>query len=196
MSVFSHWEAPHIRVWILVSSLSYLLANSSLTYCTGQSRLPPALSLFAKPWLWLGNRRLHAALLGCHPLWVPWISQQECFKKAKPSFFHQRGKIYTTLSWLCPSENTPGLLRGWSWGWEYAPNRTSEVKSYCLSIPPYLPRGHQGRMPAQIQERYWTNHHHPHQWELNSHKKWIKRPTSGPNKEDTTLPTTISLSFN
>ena len=42
------------------------------------------LSHFAKPWLWLGNRRLHAALLGCHPLWVPWISQQECFKKAKP----------------------------------------------------------------------------------------------------------------
>ena len=111
------------------------------------------LSLFAKPWLWLGNRRLHAALLGCHPLWVPWISQQECFKKAKPSFFHQRGKIYTTLSWLCPSENTPGLLRGWSLGSKCAPNRTSEVKSFCLSIPPCLPQGRWGRMPCRLRCR-------------------------------------------
>ena len=65
------------------------------------------LSRFAKPWLWLGNRRLHAALLGCHPLWVPWISQQECFKKAKPSFFHQRGKIHTQHFHGCAQVKTP-----------------------------------------------------------------------------------------
>lgn len=35
----------------------------------------------------------------------------------------------------------------WSLGSKRAPNRTSEVKSFCLSIPLCLPLGHWGRRP-------------------------------------------------
>lgn len=86
------------------------------------SPTPSPSSSYSLPTLTLAQKQ-RAALLGCHPLWVPWISQQECFKKAKPSFFHQREKN-TQLSLLCPRENSPGLLRSSSFGSKYAPNRT------------------------------------------------------------------------
>ena len=153
MSVFSHWEAPHIRVWILVSSLSYLLANSSLTYCPGQSRLPPTLALCQT--LTLAGKQKAA----CCPPWMsPSLGSMNksagMLQESKAIIFPPKGKnTHTTLSWLCPSENTPGLLRVWPSGSKCAPNRTSEVNSFCLSIPPCLPQGRQGRMPCRLRCR-------------------------------------------
>lgn len=84
-------------------------------------------------------------------------------QESKAIIFPPRGKKYTTLSWLCPSENTLGLLHGWSLGSKCAPNRTSE---WSHSVFQFLCVYHwdtEGVCRTQMQERCLTNSHHPHQ---------------------------------
>lgn len=132
--------------------------------------VPPPSSLALCQTLTLAGKQKAA----CCPPWmppslVPWISQQECFEKAKPSFFHQRRKKYTFVvvpewkhtrppAWFGPwaqNGHQVGLQR-----WNH-----SVFQFVCVY---HWDVGGECRTP--MQKWFLTSSHRPHQWELNSHK--------------------------